>query len=149
MNQTILFTASRKALLMMVLASVTAINAAAASEVTPSATIQQQVGKLQGTVVDASGEPIIGATVKIKGAKGGTVTDLDGHFSLDAAKGATLDVSYIGYKTVSVKATSSNLTITLQEDAQQISDVVVVGYGTMRKKDLTGSRSDSPRQVGE
>lgn len=139
MNQTILFTASRKALLMMVLASVTAINAAAASEVTPSATIQQQVGKLQGTVVDASGEPIIGATVKIKGAKGGTVTDLDGHFSLDAAKGATLDVSYIGYKTVSVKATSSNLTITLQEDAQQISDVVVVGYGTMRKKDLTGS----------
>lgn len=139
MNQTILFTASRKALLMMVLASATAINAAAASEVTPSATIQQQVGKLQGTVVDASGEPIIGATVKIKGAKGGTVTDLDGHFSLDAAKGATLDVSYIGYKTVSVKATSSNLTITLQEDAQQISDVVVVGYGTMRKKDLTGS----------
>lgn len=124
---------------MMVLASATAINAAAASEVTPSATIQQQVGKLQGTVVDASGEPIIGATVKIKGAKGGTVTDLDGHFSLDAAKGATLDVSYIGYKTVSVKATSSNLTITLQEDAQQISDVVVVGYGTMRKKDLTGS----------
>lgn len=139
MNQTILFTASRKALLMMVLASATAINAAAASEVTPSATIQQQVGKLQGTVVDASGEPIIGATVKIKGAKGGTVTDLDGHFSLDAAKGATLDVSYIGYRTVSVKATSSNLTITLQEDAQQISDVVVVGYGTMRKKDLTGS----------
>lgn len=139
MNQTFLFTASRKALLMMVLASATAINAAAASEVTPSATIQQQVGKLQGTVVDASGEPIIGATVKIKGAKGGTVTDLDGHFSLDAAKGATLDVSYIGYKTVSVKATSSNLTITLQEDAQQISDVVVVGYGTMRKKDLTGS----------
>lgn len=139
MNQTILFTASRKALLMMVLASATAINAAAASEVTPSATIQQQVGKLQGTVVDASGEPIIGATVKIKGAKGGTVTDLDGHFSLDASKGATLEVSYIGYKNISLKATTSNLQITMEEDAQQISDVVVVGYGTMRKKDLTGS----------
>lgn len=89
MNQTILFTASRKALLMMVMATAPAINAAAATEVTPSATIQQQVGKLQGTVVDANGEPIIGATVKIKGAKGGTVTDLDGHFSLSASGGGS------------------------------------------------------------
>ena len=139
MNQQILFTASRKALFMMVMASAPAINAAAANEVTPSATILQQVGKLQGTVVDGNGDPIIGATVKVKGAKGGTITDLDGRFSLDASKGATLEVSYIGYKTVRVKATTSNLQITLQEDAQQISDVVVVGYGTMRKKDLTGS----------
>lgn len=90
MNQTFLFTASWKALLLMGLASATAINAAAASEVIPSAAIQQQVGKLQGTVVDANGEPIIGATVKIKGAKGGTVTDLDGHFSLSASGGQLL-----------------------------------------------------------
>ena len=106
MSQTILFTVSRKALLMMVMASAPAIHAAAASEITPSVTIQQQVGKLQGTVVDGNGEPVIGATVKVKGAKGGTVTDLDGHFSLDASKGATLEVSYIGYKTISVKATT-------------------------------------------
>ena len=139
MNQQILFTASRKALFMMVMASAPAINAAAANEVTPSVAMQQQVSKVQGTVVDGTGEPIIGATVKVKGSKGGTITDLDGHFALDASKGATLEVSYIGYKTVRVKATTSNLQITLQEDAQQISDVVVVGYGTMRKKDLTGS----------
>ena len=139
MNQQILFTASRKALFMMVMASAPAINAAAANEVTPSATILQQVGKLQGTVVDGNGDPIIGATVKVKGAKGGTITDLDGRFSLDASKGATLEVSYIGYKNISLKATTSNLQITMEEDAQQISDVVVVGYGTMRKKDLTGS----------
>lgn len=139
MNQTILFTASRKALLMMLMASAPAIQAAAASEVSPSVSIQQQTGKVQGTVVDGNGEPVIGATVKVKGEKGGTITDLDGHFSLDASKGVSLEVSYIGYKTQIVKATTSNLQITLQEDAKQLNDVVVVGYGTMRKKDLTGS----------
>ena len=139
MNQTILFTASRKALLMMLMASAPAIQAAAASEVSPSVSIQQQTGKVQGTVVDGNGEPVIGATVKVKGEKGGTITDLDGHFSLDASKGVSLEVSYIGYKTQIVKATASNLQIVLQEDAKQLNDVVVVGYGTMRKKDLTGS----------
>lgn len=124
---------------MMVMASAPALYAAAATETAPSVTIQQQVGKVQGTVIDASGEPIIGATVKVKGAKGGTITDLDGHFSIDASKGATLEVSYVGCKTQNVKVTTSNLQIQLQDDAQQIADVVVVGYGTMRKKDLTGS----------
>ena len=139
MNQTFLFTASRKALLMMLMASAPAIQAAAATEVSPATTIQQQAGKVQGTVVDATGEPVIGATVKVKGAKGGTVTDLDGHFIVDAPKGATLEVSYIGFKTQVIKATGSHLEIKLEEDAKQLNDVVVVGYGTMRKKDLTGS----------
>lgn len=139
MNQTILFTASRKALLMMIMASAPAIQAAAASEVFPSVSIQQQTGKVQGTVVDGTGEPVIGATIKLQGGKGGAITDLDGHFSIDASRGATLEVSYIGYKTQIVKVTNSDLRITLQEDAKQLNDVVVVGYGTMRKKDLTGS----------
>lgn len=139
MNQTFLFTASRKALLMMLMASAPAIQAAAATEVLPASAIQQQVGKVQGTVVDGNGEPVIGATIKVKGEKGGTITDLDGHFTIDASKGATLEVSYIGFKTQTVKATGSHLQITLQEDAKQLNDVVVVGYGTMRKKDLTGS----------
>lgn len=69
MNQQILFTASRKALFMMVMASAPAINAAAANEVTPSVAMQQQVSKVQGTVVDGTGEPIIGATVKVKGSR--------------------------------------------------------------------------------
>ena len=139
MNQTFLFTASRKALLMMIMASAPAIQAAAATEVSPASTIQQQVGKVQGTVVDGNGEPVIGATIKVKGAKGGTITDLDGHFVIDASKGATLEVSYIGFKAQTIKATGSHLQIILQEDAKQLNDVVVVGYGTMRKKDLTGS----------
>ena len=139
MNKTIQFSASRKALLMMIMATAPALNAAATTETSPSAIVQQQVGKVHGTVVDGNGEPIIGATVKVKGLKGGTITDLDGHFSLDASKGATLEVSYIGYKTQVLKATTSNLQISMQDDAQQIADVVVVGYGTMRKKDLTGS----------
>lgn len=139
MNQTFLFTASRKALLMMIMASAPAIQAAAATEVSPASTIQQQVGKVQGTVVDDNGEPVIGATIKVKGAKGGTITDLDGHFVIDASKGATLEVSYIGFKAQTIKATGSHLQIILQEDAKQLNDVVVVGYGTMRKKDLTGS----------
>lgn len=104
-----------------------------------SVQIVQQAGKVQGTVVDGNGEAVIGATIKVKGEKGGTVTDLDGHFTIDASKGATLEVSYIGFKTQTIKATGSHLQITLQEDAKQLNDVVVVGYGTMRKKDLTGS----------
>ena len=73
MNQTILFTASRKALLMMVMASAPVLSTAAATETAPSVTIQQQTGKVQGTVVDGNGEPIIGATVKLKGSKGGKI----------------------------------------------------------------------------
>lgn len=103
------------------------------------AQVVQQAGSVKGQVLDATGEPVIGATVKVKGAKGGTITDLDGRFSLNASRGAILEVSYIGYKTQVLKATTSNLQITMQDDAQQIADVVVVGYGTMRKKDLTGS----------
>lgn len=139
MNQTSLMTVSRKALLMAVMASAPAIQASATTEMDAAVTIEQQVGKVQGTVVDGSGEPVIGATVKVKGGKGGTITDLDGHFSLEAPRGATIEISYIGYKSQEVKATSSNLQITMQEDSKQLNDVVVVGYGTMRKKDLTGS----------
>lgn len=109
MNQTILFTASRKALLMLIMASAPVIQVAAASEVFPSVSIQQQTGKVQGTVVDGTGEPVIGATIKLQGGKGGAITDLDGHFSIDASRGATLEISYIGYKTQIVKVTNSDL----------------------------------------
>ena len=99
----------------------------------------QQTGSVKGQVLDASGEPIIGATVRVKGSKSGTVTDLDGNFTLAADAGSTLEVTYIGYKPVTVKAGSAPLTIKMEEEGQTLNDVVVVGYGTMRKKDLTGS----------
>ena len=105
----------------------------------PSVQIVQQSGKVQGTVVDSNGEPIIGATVKVGGQKGGTVTDLDGNFTLNAAPGSTLEISYIGFKTQTIKVGKGPVKVTLQDDNQTLSEVVVVGYGTMRKKDLTGS----------
>lgn len=93
---------------------------------------------VKGVVKDASGEPIIGATVRVVGAEGGAITDFDGNFAINAAPDAKLQVSYIGYKTVEVPVTA-NMVITLQDDAQLLSDVVVIGYGSVKKSDATGS----------
>ena len=96
--------------------------------------------KITGTVTDEVNDPIIGATVKIKGASTGVVTDIDGNFSIDAAVGQTLEVSYIGYTTHSVKVTrAGHIDVRLSEDTQTLEQVVVVGYGTMKRSDLTGS----------
>ena len=93
---------------------------------------------VKGVVKDASGEPIIGATVRVVGAEGGAITDFDGNFAINAAPDAKLQVSYIGYRTVEVPVTA-NMVITLQDDAQLLSDVVVIGYGSVKKSDATGS----------
>ena len=140
MDQTFLTTVSRKAMLMLLLAGAPALAITASTESNEAAMVQQQASdKIQGTVVDTKGEPIIGASIRVKGGKGTAITDLDGRFTVNAARGANLEISYIGYKTKTVKATSSRLQILLEEDAKVLNDVVVVGYGTMRKKDLTGS----------
>lgn len=93
-----------------------------------------------GKVMDRNQEPLIGANVKVTGSQGGTITGLDGDFSLDCPQGSTLEISYIGYITQKVTA-GRNLTITMQEDAIALEETVIVGvgYGTMRKSDLTGS----------
>lgn len=93
----------------------------------------------KGTVLDRTGEPIIGATVLEKGTKNATVTDLDGHFSLNAADNAIVTISYIGFKSQDVKIGKSPVTITLDEEANGLDEVVVIGYGTTRRKDITGS----------
>lgn len=105
----------------------------------PATQAVQQTGVVKGQVLDQTGEPVIGATVKVKGQQGGTITDLNGYFSINAAKGATLEVSFVGYKTKVAKVNGSSIQVTLEEDAKMLNDVVVVGYGTIRKKDLTGS----------
>ena len=93
---------------------------------------------VKGIVKDASGEPIIGATVRVVGQDGGAITDFDGNFTVNAAPGAKIQVSYIGYKTVELPV-SANMIVTLQDDSQLLSDVVVIGYGRAKKEDLTGS----------
>jgi len=95
---------------------------------------------IKGTVKDVSGDPIIGASVKVQGSKSGVITDFDGNFSIQADNNATLVISYIGYTTESIKvAGKNNLSVTLKEDAQTLNDIVVIGYGVQKKSDLTGS----------
>ena len=95
---------------------------------------------IKGTVKDVSGDPIIGASVKVQGSKSGVITDFDGNFSVPAENNATLVISYIGYTTETVKVSGrNNLSITLREDAQTLNDIVVIGYGVQKKSDLTGS----------
>ena len=96
--------------------------------------------KVTGTVISGSdNEPLIGASVMVQGTKVGSVTDLDGNFTIDAKNGQTLEVSYLGFITQKVKVNGQKLNITLQEDKQSLDEVVVVGYGVQKKKLVTGA----------
>ena len=100
----------------------------------------QQSGALKGKIVDSNGEPVIGANVKLKGSTHGTITDMDGNFMLNNVSGGTLVISFIGYKTQEVPVKGTNLSkIVMHEDSEVLDEVVVVGYGTMKKESLTGS----------
>lgn len=101
---------------------------------------QQQRKRITGSVIDENGEPIIGANVVVKGTTNGTITDIDGSFSLDIEPGSLLHISYIGYNSLDIKG-EDGLSIRMKEDSQALDEVVVVGYGTMKKRDLTGSVS--------
>lgn len=94
--------------------------------------------QVNGVIVDETGEPIIGASVLEQGTTNGTITDLDGNFSLQVADGAMLEISYVGYATQTLPA-AANMNIVLKEDAEVLEEVVVVGYGVQKKSDLTGS----------
>ena len=103
---------------------------------------KQQGRKFTGTIVDQSGEPITGATVKVKGSAMGAVTDIDGKFALEAPEGSMLEISYVGFTTQEIPASGrGDIHVTLKEDNQVLNEVVVVGYGTVKRSDLTGSVS--------
>ncbi|MBR1389194.1 MAG: carboxypeptidase-like regulatory domain-containing protein, partial [Prevotella sp.] len=111
---------------------------------TAMASVQQgQTIKVSGQVVDQSGEPLIGATIRLKGAQSGVVTDFDGNFEISAPANGTLVVSYVGYKDreIAVRGRAILNTIELESDAMMLEQVVVVGYGVQKKADLTGSVS--------
>ena len=129
---------------MLVCASILAANAAYANY--PSSnellTVTQQTGKIKGTIVDSkTGEPVIGASVKVKGTKLAAVTDLNGEFELNTHANATLEISYVGFKETEVKA-SNGMKISLEEDTEALEEVVVVGYGTQKKESLTGAMAN-------
>lgn len=104
--------------------------------------IQQQEQKLKGQVIDAkTGDPVIGVNVLVKGTATGTITDIDGKYELSAPVGSLLQISFIGYKTVEIKATADEQIVRLHEDTEVLDEVVVVGYGVQKKESLTGAMS--------
>lgn len=113
----------------------------------------QQVGDnriIKGTILDVTGMPVIGANVVVKGTTNGTITDMDGKFSLEVDKNAILVVSYIGYANQEIKVGNQNtLSITMKEDAEALDEVVVVGFGTQKKVNLTGAVSMVESEVLE
>lgn len=113
---------------------------AVANELNPVVQEQQQSISVTGTVVDQNGEPLMGVNVIEKGTTNGTMTDMDGRFTLSVPGNATLQISYIGYTTEEVVVNNqTKLNITLKEDSQNLDELVVVGYGAVRKADLAGS----------
>ena len=125
-----IFSVSRKALM--------AFTAIVALLLSGTAAFAQQVSR--GKVLDSKGEAIVGASVYVPGTTNGVVTDLDGNFELRVAPGTTLEVSCIGYVTKQVPA-AANMSVTLEDDSLMLEEAVAVGYGTMKKSDVTGARS--------
>jgi len=111
----------------------------------------QQSYLLKGVVQDATGEPLIGATYMVKGTTNGGATDIDGNFSLNVKNGDIVTFSYVGYNPQEIKVTGqNNLTIVLKENTSVLEDVVVIGYGAMKKKDLTGAISQiNPEKIAD
>ena len=112
--------------------------------------VNQQSKKITGTVVDATGMPVIGANVMVKGTTNGTITDMDGKFSLEVDNNATLVISYIGFANQEIKVgNQTSLSIAMKEDVEALDELVVVGFGTQKKVNLTGAVSTVSSEVFE
>ena len=134
----------RKQVLFSVMLSLGMVGGLSTYSVPAMASVQQdQTIKVSGQVVDQEGEPLIGATIKVKGAQSGAITDFDGKFTIDAPANGTLVVSYVGYKDreIAVRGRAILNQIQMESDAMMLDQVVVVGYGVQKKADLTGSVS--------
>jgi TonB-linked SusC/RagA family outer membrane protein len=133
----------RLAMMLLCASSLVAPTSALAADTngTNTVTAIQQSKNVKGHVVDETGEPLIGVTVKIKGGSTGAVTDIDGNFQLkNVPSNATLELSYVGYATQTIAVGSqSNIEVTMKPEDNQLNEVVAIGYGTVKKRDLTGS----------
>ena len=115
------------------------VHASDRAAITPRVGISQQEGSLKGTVSDSFG-PVAGASIVVKGTTNGTVTDMNGNFVLDVKKGDVIQVSFIGYLTQEFKYNGEpSINVSLQEDTQKLDEVIVVGYGTQQKANLSGA----------
>mgnify|MGYP000385365919 FL=1 len=113
-------------------------------------TSKQKENTVTGIVKDSKGESIIGANIKVKGLTNGTITDIDGKFSLNIPENSILQISYIGYIAQEIKVgTKKNLTITLKEDTETLDEVIVIGYGTAKRENLSGAISTVNSEVFE
>ena len=112
---------------------------AESSVAAPGPNAVEQARPVKGHVVDETGEPLIGVTVRVLGTNGGVVTDINGDFSVNAVPGQQLQFSYAGYKTVTMQAGQGAMNLTMEPDVLGLDDVVVIGYGTQKKRDLTGA----------
>lgn len=109
-------------------------------KITQNLSQKTEENRISGRIVDANGEPIIGATIMVKGTGRGNVTDYDGNFIISAEPDAELEISYVGFKTQTVSVAGKNtIVIVLREDTQTLEELVVVGYGTLKKANLTGA----------
>lgn len=136
-------TLANKAAMAMLVAglSVTMLPASAYADSRNEQMMQaDQQNQIKGNVVDEMGEPLIGVTVKVKGTVNATITDMDGNFTLKCPANATLEISYVGYVTATVKANQAQK-VQMKPDSQMMEEVVVIGFGTVKKRDVTGSVS--------
>jgi TonB-linked SusC/RagA family outer membrane protein len=103
-------------------------------------TSSQQEGRITGTVKDIQGEPVIGANVRVQGTNVGTITDIDGRFTINASSNATIVISYIGYTQQEIRLSGrNNISVLLEEDTKALEEIVVVGYGTQKKGEITSA----------
>lgn len=116
-----------------------------------AAMLAQRQYTMKGVVTEESGEPLIGATVQVKGSSVGVATDIDGNFAISVKNGDVLTVSYVGYSPQEVTVNGQNdITVVMKQDSKVLEDIVVIGYGTMKKKDLTGAISQiDPEKIAD
>jgi len=137
-----LLTSSRRLFFMMAMSAGMTLLPQELMAVENSIQAVQQTGDVEGVVKDATGEPIIGATVRVQGTKIATVTDFDGKFKINAKPGQMLQITYVGTKPKTIKATRGSMDITLEDDSQVLKDVQVVAYGVQKKVTVTGAISN-------